>query len=150
MRVLVQRVRRASVTIEGLLHSQIEEGLLIFLGIEQEDTEADIEPLCQKLAKLRIFADEQGAMNRSVLDVDGNCLLISQFTLHAKTRKGNRPSFIRAARPEQAKQLYEQFASVLSTALGKPVATGVFAADMQVELLNDGPVTIFMDSKNWD
>ncbi len=148
MRVLIQRVKRASVTIEGNIKSQIANGMLILVGIEEEDTQEDISWLVKKCTNLRIFDDEQGVMNRSVMDVQGEVLAVSQFTLMASTKKGNRPSYIRAAKPEISVPLYESFCNEMETALGRPIQTGVFGADMQVELINDGPVTIFIDSKN--
>jgi len=147
MRVLLQRVSRASVTIAGEVSGQIGQGLLLLLGVEQEDTDDDIDWLCSKLSKLRIFSDEAGKMNLSVVDVDGGLLVVSQFTLFASTRKGNRPGFTRSAPPEIAVPLYEQFVRRLGEEAGRPVATGEFGADMQVELINDGPVTIWIDSK---
>lgn len=148
MRVLIQRTKYASVTIEGQCKSAIKKGLLILVGIEDADEMEDIEWLCKKIVNLRIFDDEQGVMNRSVLDIEGEILVVSQFTLHASTKKGNRPSYIRASKPEVAIPLYETFCKQLSISLGKDVGTGVFGADMKVELLNDGPVTIWMDTKN--
>lgn len=148
MRVLIQRVSEASVTIEGKLKSSIETGLLILLGIEDADDQSDIEWLCNKIGKLRIFNDEQGIMNKSVMDVDGELLAISQFTLHANTKKGNRPSYIKAAKPDIAIPLYERFLQQLSLVAQRNVQSGQFGADMKVRLLNDGPVTIWMDSKN--
>lgn len=148
MRVVIQRTRHASVSIGGQTKSSIGQGMLILVGIEEGDGQEDIDWLCHKIVNLRIFDDENGVMNRSVLDCGGNILVVSQFTLHASTKKGNRPSYIRAARPEISIPLYEQFCRNLGTALGKPVGTGEFGADMQVELLNDGPVTICMDTKN--
>jgi len=148
MRALLQRVSSASVTIEGTVKSSIGPGLLILLGIEHEDTADDIEWLCKKIAALRIFSDPAGLMNLSVQDIGGECLVVSQFTLHASTKKGNRPSFIRAARPYTAIPLYQQFVQKLAAESGRPVQTGAFGADMQVALLNDGPVTIWMDSKS--
>ena len=148
MRVLIQRVKRASVTIEETLKSQIGEGMLILVGIEEEDTDEDISWLVKKCTNLRIFDDEQGVMNRSILETEGEVLAVSQFTLMASTKKGNRPSYIRAAKPEISIPLYESFCQAMETALNKPIGTGVFGADMQVELINDGPVTIFIDSKN--
>lgn len=148
MRVLIQRVKRASVTIEGNIKSQIANGMLILVGIEEEDTQEDISWLVKKCTNLRIFDDEQGVMNMSVMDVQGEVLAVSQFTLMASTKKGNRPSYIRAAKPEISVPLYESFCNEMETALGRPIQTGVFGADMQVELINDGPVTIFIDSKN--
>lgn len=150
MRVVVQRVSSASVTIAGRVAGQIARGLLVFVGIEGADAPADGEWLAQKIVKLRIFADEAGQMNRSVADIGGGILLISQFTLHASTQKGTRPSFNQAARPEQAKPLYQQFIAQLSGALGRPVATGEFGAMMDVALVNDGPVTLVIDSKSRD
>jgi len=147
MRVVLQRVSSASVTIAGRITGRIDRGLLVFVGIEAADTAADGEWLAQKLAKLRIFADEQGQMNKSVADNGGGILLISQFTLHASTRKGARPSFNQAAKPEHARPLYELFITQLTATLGRPVATGEFGAMMQVELVNDGPVTLVIDSK---
>jgi D-tyrosyl-tRNA(Tyr) deacylase len=148
MRIVIQRTTHASVTIEGRVKSAIGAGMLVLVGIEESDSEEDIDWLCKKTVNLRIFDDENGVMNRSVLDINGEILVISQFTLHASTKKGNRPSYIRAARPEIAVPLYESFCQALSQALGKAVGTGEFGADMKVELLNDGPVTICMDSKN--
>jgi len=148
MRVVVQRVSRASVTIEGEVKSSIGTGQLVLLGIEPRDSQEDIDWLCRKVLNLRIFNDESGVMNRSLLDISGEILVISQFTLHASTKKGNRPSYIKAARPEIAIPLYEQFVKTLEMGLGKSVGTGIFGADMKVDLLNDGPVTIFIDSKN--
>jgi D-tyrosyl-tRNA(Tyr) deacylase len=147
MRLVLQRVSEASVSIEGAIKAQISKGLLILLGIEAEDKLEDIEWLVKKITNLRIFSDDEGKMNHSILDVDGSVLLISQFTLHASTKKGNRPSYIKAARPEVAIPLYEQFISKLESALAKPINTGEFGADMQVALVNDGPVTIIIDSK---
>ena len=148
MRVVLQRVKHASVTIDGKLFSKIEKGMLILLGIEDTDTQADIDWLCNKLIKLRIFEDGDNAMNLNIAQVGGEFLVVSQFTLFASTKKGNRPGFTRAARPETAIPLYEQFISTLNTLYDKPVKTGVFGADMKVDLLNDGPVTIVMDTKN--
>ena len=148
MRVLIQRVSEASVTIEGKLKSAIGTGLLLLLGIEHEDTNADIAWLCKKISQLRIFGDEEGKMNYSVQDIQGELLVISQFTLHASTKKGNRPSYIKAARPETAIPLYKQFVAELASVSGLAVYTGEFGADMKVRLLNDGPVTIWLDSKN--
>lgn len=148
MRVLIQRTKHASVTIEGRCKSAIKQGLLVLVGIEDSDEKEDIEWLCKKIVNLRIFDDENGVMNRSVLDIDGEILVVSQFTLHASTKKGNRPSYIRASKPEIAIPLYEAFCKELSLSLGKEVGTGEFGADMKVELLNDGPVTIWMDTKN--
>ena len=148
MRVVIQRTTHASVTINGLQKSAIGKGMLILVGIEDSDGTEDIDWLCRKIVNLRIFDDENGVMNRSILETKGDILVVSQFTLHASTKKGNRPSYIRAARPEVSVPLYEQFCSALGQALGKPVETGEFGADMKVELLNDGPVTICIDTKN--
>lgn len=147
MRILIQRVKRASVSIHGRLKSSIGAGLLVFVGIEAADGEEDIEWLTGKLVRLRIFDDEQGVMNLDVRQVGGEVLVVSQFTLHASTRKGNRPSYIKAAPEPVSRPMYEQFARSVSAALGREVATGEFGADMQVELVNDGPVTIWIDSK---
>ena len=148
MRVVIQRVSRASGTIDGACKSAIGEGFLVLVGIEEADTQEDADWLCKKIIGLRVFDDENGVMNKSVLDVDGELLVVSQFTLMASTKKGNRPSYIRAARHETAIPLYEYFCNELSIALGKQVGTGEFGADMKVELLNNGPVTICMDTKN--
>lgn len=148
MKVVIQRVSSASVTINGSVKSKIAAGLLILLGIEDADTQEDIEWLSAKICNLRIFNDEGGIMNLSVKDITAEILLVSQFTLHASTKKGNRPSYIRAARPEVAVPLYEKMIRQLEADLGKPIQTGEFGADMKVELLNDGPVTIIIDSKN--
>ena len=148
MRLIIQRVKHANVTIDGKIHSSIEKGLLILLGIETEDNQEDIDWLCGKVARLRIFDDACGQMNVSVCNVGGSCLVVSQFTLHASTKKGNRPSYIRAASPEIAIPLYEKFIETLIRTTQLPVKTGVFGANMQVELVNDGPVTIMVDSKN--
>ncbi|MCE2614181.1 D-aminoacyl-tRNA deacylase [Flavobacteriaceae bacterium D16] len=150
MRVVLQRVSHASVTVSRKQTGKIGTGLLILLGIEDADTTEDITWLSRKVVNLRIFNDEQGVMNRSVIEVGGDVLVVSQFTLHASTKKGNRPSYIRASRPEVAIPIYEAFLAQLGKDLGKPVAAGIFGADMKVELLNDGPVTIFIDSKNKD
>ena len=147
MRVVVQRVSSASVTIDGAVKSSIGPGLLILLGVGHEDDETDIEYLVKKTAGLRIFNDEDGVMNRSVADVDGDVIVVSQFTLMASTKKGNRPSYIEAAGHEKAIPLYEKFCRRMSDAIGKPVGTGEFGADMKVSLVNDGPVTICMDSR---
>ena len=147
MRLIIQRVTRASVTIDGQLHSAIGKGLLVLVGVENGDTTADVEWLAAKTAGLRIFDDVNGVMNLSVTDVDGDVLAVSQFTLTASTRKGNRPSYIRAAGHELAVPLYEAYCNRMSQLTGKPVAKGVFGADMQVELVNDGPVTIIIDSR---
>lgn len=148
MRIIIQRVRNASVTIAGQLHSAIGQGMMILVGIEDADNDEDIAFLTKKVVNMRIFDDADGVMNRSVLDTDGEILVVSQFTLHASTKKGNRPSYIRSAKPDISIPLYEKFCTELSLALGKQVKTGVFGADMQCALINDGPVTIFMDSKN--
>jgi len=148
MRAVVQRVSEAAVDIGGKRHAEISHGLLVLLGVETGDTEEDLEWLCGKVVRLRIFADTAGLMNLDIQQVQGEILLVSQFTLHASTKKGNRPSFIRAARPEMAIPMYENFVDVLGRESGRPVLTGEFGADMKVSLLNDGPVTILMDSKN--
>lgn len=148
MRILIQRVSQASVTIDAVIKSQISHGLLILLGIEPTDTHDDADWLCKKVAALRIFDDEDGVMNKSIIDTNGDALVVSQFTLMASTKKGNRPSYIRAARPEVAIPLYEYFCTTLSGLIGKEVGTGEFGADMQVSLINDGPVTIWMDTNN--
>lgn len=147
MRVVMQRVSMASVTIDHKLTSSIERGLLVLVGIEENDNEEDLDFLVNKIINLRIFDDENGVMNRSLIDIDGELLCVSQFTLHASTRKGNRPSYIKAAKPEFSLPFYDKFCSELSTKLGKNIQTGVFGADMKVELINDGPVTIIIDSK---
>jgi len=147
LRAVVQRVTEASVTIAGQIKGTIQTGLLVLLGIEESDTAEDIEWLSGKLVRLRIFNDEQGVMNRSVQEVQGEILLISQFTLFASTRKGNRPSYSRAAGPETAIPLYEAFVASVVKELGKPIQTGEFGADMKVKLVNDGPVTILIDTK---
>ena len=148
MRTVVQRVKQASVTVNGSVASAIGQGLLLLLGIEAADTEEDIQWLSHKVLGLRIFDDEEGVMNRNIQDVGGDIIVVSQFTLMASYKKGNRPSWIRAAGHEHAVPMYERFVEVLSEGLGKPVGTGVFGAEMQVELINDGPVTICMDTKN--
>lgn len=148
MKAVIQRVSHASVTIEGSVKSSIEKGYLILLGICNEDSQEDIDWLVHKIVNLRIFDDENGVINRNILDTNGNIIVVSQFTLMASYKKGNRPSWIRAAGHETAVPLYESFVSTLSTAMGRPVGTGEFGADMKVELLNDGPVTICMDTKN--
>ncbi|BDS08532.1 D-aminoacyl-tRNA deacylase [Oceaniferula spumae] len=147
MRVVIQRVSEASVTIGGRVSGNIGKGFLILLGIVENDTSEDIDWLVGKITKMRIFPDDEGKMNRCLKDVDGELLVMSQFTLHASTKKGNRPSFIKAARPETAIPLYEQFLETAAVELGKPCASGEFGADMQVALINDGPVTITMDSQ---
>ncbi|MFD2258000.1 D-aminoacyl-tRNA deacylase [Luteolibacter algae] len=148
MRALLQRVSSASVTIDGRTVSEIACGLLVLIGIESGDDCSDIEWLCNKIARMRIFEDEQGKMNASIADVSGEILVVSQFTLHASTRKGNRPSFLKAAPPQISEPLYESFCEKLSAEIGKPVGRGVFGADMKVALINDGPVTIWIDSRN--
>ena len=148
MRALIQRVQEATVSIAKEPHSRIGKGLLVLLGIESDDTEEDVSWLTGKVAKIRIFDDGSGHMNLSLADIDGEMLVVSQFTLHANTKKGNRPSFIRAARPEHAIPLYEKFISALEMEISKPVSTGEFGAEMQISLTNDGPVTIWIDSRN--
>src|SRR3954462_14535448 len=148
MKVVIQRVMRASVTIDGTKVAEIQNGLLVFAGFEDADTNEDLDWMTSKIANLRIFDDKNHVMNLSLKDVGGDMIIVSQFTLHATTKKGNRPSYIRAAKPEIAIPLYEKMIRQLEKDLGKPVATGVFGADMKVELLNDGPVTIWMDSRN--
>lgn len=148
MRIVIQRVTEASVTIEGKVKSEIKKGLLVLLGIEDADTQEDIAWLCRKIVGLRIFNDAEGVMNLSIKDVDGDAIVVSQFTLHASTKKGNRPSYLKAAKPEVSIPLYEAFVNQLENELGKKVGTGEFGADMKVSLLNDGPVTIIIDSKN--
>ncbi|MEX1193012.1 MAG: D-aminoacyl-tRNA deacylase [Brumimicrobium sp.] len=148
MRIVLQRVKNAEVTVHGTSKGAIDQGILLFVGIVEDDTDEDIEWACKKLTSLRIFSDEEGKMNHSIQDVHGSFLAVSQFTLHAKTKKGNRPSFIRAAHPDVAIPLYEKFIKVLGAVSGCPVETGEFGEDMQVNLLNDGPVTIIIDTKN--
>lgn len=148
MRAVIQRVAQASVTIGGQTTGAIKQGLLVLLGIEETDDQQDIEWLSGKISRLRVFDDENGVMNRSVTEVDGEVLLVSQFTLHASTKKGNRPSYIRAARPETAIPLYEKFIKQLESDIQKRVQTGQFGAMMQISLVNDGPVTILMDTRN--
>lgn len=148
MRVLIQRVKRASVTIDSKTISLIDNGLLVFVGICDEDNSEDIEWLTKKIANIRLFDDENGVMNLSVTDIGGDILAVSQFTLMASTKKGNRPSYIKAAKPDISVPLYEEFCEEMEIAVNKPIKRGVFGADMKVELLNDGPVTIFIDSKN--
>lgn len=148
MRVVIQRVSQASVTIDGKIKSSIEKGLLILVGIEDADKQEDIEWLSSKIINLRIFNDEAGVMNVSVKDSGGDVIVVSQFTLHASTKKGNRPSYLKASRPEIAIPLYEKFVKQIESDLGKKIQTGVFGADMKVNLLNDGPVTIIVDTKN--
>ena len=148
MRALIQRTQRASVTISEKLHSSIGKGLLILLGIEEADTQEDIDYLVGKISRLRIFDDENGVMNLDITQVGGEAMVVSQFTLHASTKKGNRPSYIRSAPEAISRPLYEQFVARVEAELGRKVPTGVFGADMQVSLVNDGPVTIWIDSKN--
>ncbi len=148
MRVVIQRVSEASVTVNESITGSINQGLLVLMGIEDADTIEDIEWTVGKIVNLRIFNDENDVMNRSVLDIGGQILLVSQFTLHASTKKGNRPSYIKASKPEIAVPMYEKMIAALQLALGKPIETGIFGADMKVRLLNDGPVTITIDSKN--
>jgi D-tyrosyl-tRNA(Tyr) deacylase len=148
MRAVIQRVKNASVTIDGRQKSAIQDGLLVLLGIEDADTSDDIGWLSSKIVNLRIFNDENGVMNRSIKEINGDILLVSQFTLHASTKKGNRPSYIRASKPGHAIPMYEAMIKQLSTDLEKEIGTGSFGADMKVELLNDGPVTIWIDTKN--
>lgn len=150
MRTVTQRVRYASVSIDGQVKSKIGNGLLVLVGIEDRDTHEDIEWLCKKIANLRIFDDENGVMNRSVVETDGEVMVVSQFTLHASTKKGNRPSYIHASKPDVAIPMYESFCMEMGLQIGKEVATGTFGADMKIELLNDGPVTILIDSQNKD
>lgn len=148
MKTVTQRVQYASVTIDGQVKSKIGKGLLILVGIEDRDTQEDIEWLAKKITNLRIFDDENGVMNRSCIEVEGEILVVSQFTLQASTKKGNRPSYIKASKPDVAIPMYEAFCEEIGLQLGKPVQTGTFGADMKVELLNDGPVTILIDSQN--
>ena len=148
MRTLIQRVHHASVTIDGQVKSEIGKGLLVLVGIEDRDTQEDIEWLCKKIANLRIFDDENGVMNRSVIETEGEVMVVSQFTLHASTKKGNRPSYIHASKPDIAVPMYEAFCAEMGLQIGKEVQTGTFGADMKVELVNDGPVTIWIDSQN--
>ncbi len=148
MRAVIQRVSKASVTVEEKIIGEIKNGLLVLLGIEDADTTEDIEWLCSKIVNLRIFNDDNGIMNISIKDIDGDILLVSQFTLHASTKKGNRPSYIKASKPDIAIPLYEKMIAQLEKDLNKKIETGLFGADMKVELLNDGPVTIIIDTKN--
>lgn len=148
MRVVIQRVAEASVVIENKIVAEIQKGLLVLVGIENADTQEDIDWLTAKVARLRVFGDENGVMNLSVQDIGGNVIVVSQFTLHAATKKGNRPSYIKASKPEIAVPLYENFVQKLESEIGKKVQTGAFGADMKVNLINDGPVTIIMDSKS--
>tara|TARA_B100000508_G_scaffold141093_1_gene146588 strand:+ start:102283 stop:102735 length:453 start_codon:yes stop_codon:yes gene_type:complete len=148
MRVIIQRVSEAKVEVNDQIAGSIENGLLLFVGIVDDDTDDDIEWLCNKLSGLRIFSDDDGKMNHSIQDVEGSFLVVSQFTLHAKTKKGNRPGFIRAAKPDIAIPMYDKFKKSLQAITGRPVESGEFGADMQVSLVNDGPVTIIIDTKN--
>lgn len=148
MRSVIQRVSNASVKVDGVITGQIQQGLLVLVGIEDTDGQEDLEWLSGKIVNLRIFNDEEGVMNKSVIDIEGDILVVSQFTLHASTKKGNRPSYIRASKPETAVPMYEKFKQQLATAVGKEIQAGIFGADMKVELLNDGPVTIIIDTKN--
>lgn len=148
MRAVIQRVSEASVQINDQIVAEINKGFLVLLGIETDDTSEDVRWLATKISQLRIFSDKEGKMNKSIIEVEGNVIVVSQFTLHAKTKKGNRPSYIKAARPEQAIPLYEEFKKSLSDAIGKKVQSGEFGADMKLSLLNDGPVTIIIDTKN--
>ena len=148
MKIVLQRVLEASVKIDGKIHSEIQEGMMILVGIQEDDNIEDLEWLSSKICNLRIFDDDNGVMNRSILDIKGDILLVSQFTLMARTKKGNRPSYIDAAKPEISIPIYEKFIQILSMQLGKEVKTGVFGADMKVSLINNGPVTIVIDSKN--
>jgi len=150
MRVVIQKVKEASVTIEGTIVSKINNGLLVFIGIENEDSQSDIEYLVKKTVQLRVFEDDNGVMNLSVKDVDGEVIVVSQFTLHANTKKGNRPSYIRAAKPDFSIPMYKKFVSEIEQFLGRKVGTGKFGAMMDVSLINDGPVTIIIDSKQKD
>lgn len=148
MRTVIQRVQHCSVTIDGQQKSKIANGMLVLVGIEDRDTREDIEWLCKKIANLRIFDDENGVMNRSVIETGGEVMVVSQFTLQASTKKGNRPSYLRASKPDFAIPMYESFCAEMGLQIGKNVATGEFGADMKIELLNDGPVTILIDSHN--
>ncbi|MFI5157800.1 MAG: D-aminoacyl-tRNA deacylase [Sphingobacteriales bacterium] len=148
MRAVIQRVTEASCNVDGESTGEIKQGFLVLLGIEDADMDEDLQWLAQKIVSLRIFGDENGLMNRALADIDGNILLISQFTLFAQTKKGNRPSFLRAAKPDKAIPMYEQMIDMLNKLTGKKIATGIFDADMKISLVNDGPVTILMDTKN--
>lgn len=150
MRAVLQRVSSASCTVDGNITGQIGIGFLVLLGVEDADTVQDVDWLAPKIANMRVFGDENGLMNKALADIEGDILLISQFTLYAQTKKGNRPSFIRAARPEKAVSLYEYMINELSKLIGKPIATGIFGADMKISLVNDGPVTIVMDTRDKD
>ncbi len=147
MRAFIQRVKEASVSVDSNIISQIDQGLLVLLGVTHQDTKEDMDYLCRKIVNMRLFDDKEDVMNLSVKDIEGDILLISQFTLLANTRKGNRPSYIEAARPEQAEPMYEDFLQALEKELGKPIGRGQFGAEMQVQLINDGPVSIWIDSK---
>lgn len=148
MRAVIQRVSKASCTVDGRVTGDIASGLLVLLGVEEDDTDSDMQWLAQKLVNLRIFSDDNGLMNKSISDIGGSILMISQFTLFAQTKKGNRPSFIRAAKPDKAQPIYEQMCTYIESLMDRPVARGVFGADMKIELLNDGPVTIVMNTKD--
>ena len=148
MRAVIQRVSEAKVEIEGVLKGSVKQGLLLFIGIEDADNQADVEWISSKIIQLRLFADEDGLMNKSIMDIGGNILLISQFTLFGQTKKGNRPSFIKASKPEVAIPIYEKLKEMLNLKLGKIIETGIFGADMTVSLTNDGPVTLYLDTKN--
>jgi D-tyrosyl-tRNA(Tyr) deacylase len=148
MRAVIQRVTEASCTVDGESTGKITQGFLVLLGIEDADTDEDLQWLAQKIVGLRVFSDENGLMNKALADIEGSILLISQFTLFAQTKKGNRPSFIKAAKPDKAIPMYEQMIKTLSTLTGKKIATGIFGADMKISLVNDGPVTILIDTKN--
>lgn len=150
MRAVIQRVTHASCTVDDIITGKIEAGLLVLLGVEEGDTKEDMEWLANKIVNLRIFSDEKGLMNKSIQDIDGNILLISQFTLFAQTKKGNRPSFIRAGKPDKAKPMYEDMSKLLSSLLNKEVQLGIFGTDMKIDLRNDGPVTIIMNTKDKD
>lgn len=150
MRILVQRVENAKVTVKGIVLGQIQYGLLLLIGVSQNDANCDIEKICNKLLNLRIFSDEQGKMNLNIQQVQGEIMAISQFTLHASTKKGNRPGFTKAAKPEIAKPIYEALCETLATSLGKKVERGEFGADMKVRFTNDGPVTIWIDTEDWE
>jgi D-tyrosyl-tRNA(Tyr) deacylase len=150
MRAVIQRVTHASCTVDNKITGKIEAGFLVLIGVEDDDSKEDMEWLANKIVNLRIFSDENGLMNKSIQDIGGNILLISQFTLFAQTKKGNRPSFIRAAKPDKAKPMYEDMAKLLSSLLGKDVQLGIFGADMKIDLRNDGPVTIIMNTKDKD
>ena len=150
MRAVIQRVTHASCTVDDIITGKIEAGLLVLLGVEEGDTKEDMEWLANKIVNLRIFSDEKGLMNKSIQDIDGNILLNSQFTLFAQTKKGNRPSFIRAGKPDKAKPMYEDMSKLLSSLLNKEVQLGIFGADMKIDLRNDGPVTIIMNTKDKD